>query len=154
VNFGFNPPDPDKVLQSIDNLKNAFLRAADAQTGPAKPLFESLSDKFNSVVEKSMDLGASADTPDINKLMRQMMPAMMDIQSTVNQIRRQAASNPAAAQTLHQLEDDIRTEISNMLGGALPGIPGLPSIKKTPPKPPAPPKGPKPKRPGDGSFDL
>jgi len=153
VNFGFNPPDPDKVLESICNLKDAFLRAADAETGSAKPLFESLSDKFNSVIEKSMDLASTTEKPDPNKLMMQMMPAMMEIQNTVNKIRREAANNPNAAQTLRQLEDDIRTEISNIMGGALPGIPGMPSVKKTPPKPPAP-KGPAPKRPGNGSFDL
>lgn len=153
MNFGFNPPDPDKVLESIGNLKDAFLRAADAETGSAKPLFESLSDKFNSVIEKSMDLASTTEKPDPNKLMMQMMPAMMEIQNTVNKIRREAGNNPAAADALRQLEDDIRTEVSNMLGGSLPGIPGMPSIKKTPPKPPAP-KGPKPKRPGDGSFDL
>jgi hypothetical protein len=153
VNFGFNPPDPEKVLESIGNLKDAFLRAADAETGSAKPLFESLSDKFNSVIEKSMDLAATSQKPDPNKLMMQMMPAMMEIQRTVEKIRREASSNAAAAQTLSQLEDDIRTEISNIMGGSLPGIPGMPSIKKTPPKPPAS-KGPKPKRPGDGSFDL
>jgi hypothetical protein len=153
VNFGFNPPDPEKVLESIGNLKDAFLRAADAETGSAKPLFESLSDKFNSVIEKSMDLAATSQKPDPNKLMMQMMPAMMEIQRTVEKIRREASSNAAAAQTLSQLEDDIRTEISNIMGGSLPGIPGMPSIKKTPPKPPAP-KGPTPKRPGNGSFDL
>ncbi|HEX2753331.1 MAG TPA: hypothetical protein VHP34_09590 [Alphaproteobacteria bacterium] len=153
MNFGFNPPDPEKVLESIGNLKDAFLRAADAETGSAKPLFESLSDKFNSVIEKSMDLAATSQKPDPNKLMMQMMPAMMEIQRTVEKIRREASSNAAAAQTLSQLEDDIRTEISNIMGGSLPGIPGMPSIKKTPPKPPAP-KGPTPKRPGNGSFDL
>lgn len=153
MNFGFNPPDPDKVLESIGNLKDAFLRAADAETGSAKPLFESLSDRFNSVIEKSMDLASQSEKPDPNKMMMQMMPAMMEIQTTVNKIRRDAGNNPAAAETLRQLEEDIRTEVSNMLGGALPGMPGIPSIKKAPPKPPAP-KGPKPKRPGDGSFDL
>lgn len=152
MNFGFNPPDPDKVLESIVNLKDAFLRAADAETGRAKPMFESLSDKFNKLIDDSMDAASTSQSMDPNKIMMKMMPAMMEIQGAVNSIRREAAQNPAAAQTLQALEDDIRTEISSIMGGA---IPGMPSIKNTPkpPKPPAP-KGPKPKRPGDGSFDL
>src|SRR5690606_32350623 len=105
-------------------------------------------------IDDSMDLASSMQNPDPNKIMMQLMPAMMELQSAVNQIRREATRNPAAAETLQQLENDIRTAVSNLLGGA---IPGMPSVKKTPPKPPAPPKpqkGPRPKRPGDGSFDL
>lgn len=150
MNFGFTPPDPDKVLESLGRLKDAFLRAADAETGRAKPLFESLSDTFNKTIDDAMDMASRNTNPDPNKIMMQMMPAMMQLQNAVNQLRREASTNPAAAKTLQQLESDIREEVSNMMGGA---IPGMPSIKKTPPKPPAP-KGPKPKRPGDGSFDL
>jgi hypothetical protein len=150
VNFGFTPPDPDQVLESLDRLKDAFQRAASAETGNAKPLFVNLSNSFNKTINDVMDMAAKTTNPDPNKIMMQMMPAMMQLQNSVNQLRREAATNPAAAQTLQQLESDIREEVSNLMGGS---IPGMPSIKRTPPKPPAP-KGPKPKRPGDGSFDL
>ncbi len=150
MNFGFTPPDPDQVLESLDRLKDAFQRAAAAETGSAKPLFVSLSNSFNKTIDNAMDMAAKTTNPDPNKIMMQMMPAMMQLQNSVNQLRREAATNPAAAQTLQQLESDIREEVSSLMGGSMPG---MPSIKRTPPKPPAP-KGPKPKRPGDGSFDL
>lgn len=163
---GMTPPDPEKVLQSLENLKAAFLKAADADTGAAQPLFQSLSDKFNKVIDDGMDLASSDPNPNPNKIMMKLMPAMMDLQKTVQKIQQVAKTDSNAAEALAELEGSIKAEVQSLLGGmpgiGFPGAPGKnrptfdgddekPSIK--PPKPPASP-APKPKKPNSGNFDF
>lgn len=157
MNFGFNPPDPDDVLKAMERLKEIFDKAADANTGSAQPLFQKLRDSFNKAADDAMKLQNSGEELDPRQAMMKMMPALMQIQSNVVRIQQAARTNPAAAEALQEMMNDMRTEISSLMGG-MPGFPGAgPSTPPTPPKPPAPPKGPapRPRGPGrDGSHDL
>ena len=174
MNFGFTPPDPEKVLQALDNLKAAFQKAADADTGAAQPLFQNLSDKFNQVIDDGMNLAASDPNPNPNKIMMKLMPVMLELKTTLEKIQRLAQTDDRVADTMAELGNSIQTEVQNIMGG-IPGIGGLgganpfgqrnrPTFDNdnddaAPPAPPAPkPKAPKiqpkPKKPGNGDFDL
>lgn len=150
MNFGFTPPDPEKILESMDRIKTAFENAAAADTGAAQPLFQSLSDKFNKVISDGMDM--ASQNPNPNQVMRSLMPVMMELQKTVMQLQRMAQTDSRVANTLSDLEETIKGEVQTLMG-SLPGIPGIPGIGRGG-KPPVPPKPPKPKKPGNGSFDL
>ncbi len=179
MNFGFTPPDPEKVLQALDNLKAAFQKAADADTGAAQPLFQTLSDKFNQVIDDGMNLAASDPNPNPNKIMMKLMPVMLELKRTLEKIQTLAQSDDKVADTMQELGQSIQDELKSIMGGSLPGIGGmgfpggfggglpggLPKNRPTfdnddePPAPPAPkpkiPKiQPKPKKPGNGDFDL
>jgi hypothetical protein len=151
VNFGFTPPDPQKILESMDRIKTAFENAAAADTGAAQPLFQSLSDKFNKVITDGMDM--AAQNPNPNQVMRSLMPVMMELQKTVMQLQKHAQTDSRVADALADLENSIKAEVQTLMG-SLPGIPGIPGLGRGNNKPPAPPKPPKPKKPGNGSFDL
>ncbi len=157
MNFGFNPPDPDDVLKSMERLKDIFDKAANADTGSAQPLFQKLRDGFNKAADDALRLQNSGAEIDPRQAMMQMMPALMQIKSTVVRIQQAARSNPAAAEALQEMMSDMRAEISSLMGG-MPGFPGAgPSTPPKPPAPPAPPKGPapKPRGPGrGGTYDL
>lgn len=156
-----NFPDPDKILESFERVKEAFARAAEADTGSAKRHFVRLSDKFNNLVEQGMKL--STQDLDPKKLTLRLMPTVMDLQMTLSAIKREAQNNPAAAAAINELEDTMRQEITTLMS-ALDGIPGLPKIPglkfppqapKAPPAPPANSNKPAPKKkPGGGDFKL
>jgi hypothetical protein len=174
--FGFTPPDPDKIMQVLDNMKAAFQKAADADTGAAQPLFQSLSDTFNKVIEDGMNLAASDPNANPNKIIRQLMPVMLELQGTIGQLQSHAAKDPRVMQAMDELQESLKTEVMSLLsdlGGGIPGLgfPGLPggfgtknrpTFDDTPPAPPAPPRPskpapklkPKPKKPGNGDFDF
>lgn len=170
MNFGFTPPDPEKVLQALDNLKAAFQKAADADTGAAQPLFQNLSDKFNQVIDDGMNLAASDPNPNPNKIMMKLMPVMLELKTTLEKIQRLAQTDSRVADTMEELGQTIQGEVQNIMGG-IPGIGGFgmggpfgapknrPTFDQddTPPAPPKPriPKiQPKPKKPGDGDFNF
>lgn len=171
----FNPPDPEKIQQAIFRLKDAFQRAADADTGSSQPAFQNLNDKFNDIVElqESLDLDglAGGGTPDFAKLAETAMKAISTISGfnkAMNDVRREAQSNPSAAIAWEELQDALKEEGKELSGGlSFPGggFPGggFPgpfgrnddganddNIDDTP-KPPKP-KGPK--KPGNGGFKL
>lgn len=152
MNFGFNPPDPDAVKEAMNRLKDVFAKAAAADTGSAQPLFQKLSDSFNNAVDAALDLQDKNPGMDPRQAMMQLMPTLMQVQSSMNRLQQAARTNPQAADALQELMTDMRSEMSALLGG-MPGFPG--QGPATPPKPPTPPKGPAPRKPGrDGSHDL
>lgn len=172
MNFGFTPPDPEKVLQALDNLKAAFQKAADADTGAAQPLFQTLSDKFNQVIDDGMNLAASDPNPNPNKIMMKLMPVMLELKKTLEKIQTLAASDNRVADAMQDLGESIQKEVTNIMGG-IPGIgfPGAggfggPKNRPTfdqddeppaaPPKPPIPKIQPRktPKKPGNGDFEF
>lgn len=161
MSLGLPPVDPEKALKAFENIRNAFLEAASAETS-AQPLFQSLSDKFNKMVEDVMEMAATDPNPSPSKIMFKMMPVIMDVQRTATQIAKLAQTDDKVAETLQTLSDTIKREVSNIMpAGGLPGFPGLPSpgaSDDTPPpsKPNIHPKKPNPpKKPGGpGNFDL
>jgi hypothetical protein len=148
VNFGFNPPDPNDILEALERLKDVFARAASADTGSAQPLFQKLSDTFNKAVDAATDL--QENNPDMHpqQAMMQLMPMLMQVQTSVQRLEQAARTNPAAAQALQELKGDLQNETRSLMGG-LPGFPGT-AAPKQPPRPPRPPKGPG----RDGTHDL
>lgn len=158
MDFGLPPIDPEKAMKAFDNIKNAFLEAAAADNA-AQPLFQSLSDKFNKMVEDVMEMASTGEDISPSKIMFKMMPVIMDVQRTASQIAKLAQTDDQVAETLQGLSDTIRREVSNIMpAGGLPGFPGMPSPggfdDETPPpnkpKKPQPPKKPG----GPGNFDL
>jgi len=163
VDLGLPPIDPEKALKAFDNIRNAFLEAAAADTA-AQPLFQSLSDKFNKMVEDVMEMAATEANPSPSKIMFKMMPVIMDVQRTATQIAKLAQTDSQVADTLQTLSDSIKREVTSIMpAGGLPGFPGMPDPgvfggDDTPPpsKPNIHPKKPQPpKKPGGpGNFDL
>ncbi|MDY0008864.1 MAG: hypothetical protein RBS08_04090 [Bdellovibrionales bacterium] len=154
MNFGFNPPDPNDVIETMQRLKDAFAKAASANTGSAQPLFQTLSDSFAKAVDAALDLQQNNPGIKPQQAMMQLMPTLMQVQGAVQRLEQAARTNPAAAEALSELKNDMQTEMRGLLGG-MPGFPGAgqkpPSVPPKPPKPPAP----KPRGPGrDGSHDL
>ncbi|TAL39618.1 MAG: hypothetical protein EPN97_02015 [Alphaproteobacteria bacterium] len=171
MNFGFTPPDPEKVLQALDNLKAAFQKAADADTGAAQPLFQTLSDKFNQVIDDGMNLAASDPNPNPNKIMMKLMPVMLELKKTLEKIQTLAATDSRVADAMQDLGESIQKEVTNIMGGipgmGFPGAGGFGGPKNRPTfdqddKPPVPPKPPipkiqprkTPKKPGNGDFEF
>jgi hypothetical protein len=171
VNFGFTPPDPEKVLQALDNLKAAFQKAADADTGAAQPLFQTLSDKFNQVIDDGMNLAASDPNPNPNKIMMKLMPVMLELKKTLEKIQTIAQTDSRVADAMQDLGESIQKEVTNIMGGipgiGFPGAGGFGAPKNRPTfdqddTPPAPPKPPipkiqprkTPKKPGNGDFEF
>lgn len=174
----FNPPDPEKIQQSIFRLKDAFQRAADADTGSSQPAFQKLNDKFNDLVElqDSLDLEglAGGGSPDFAKLAETAMKAISTIsgfQKAMNEVRGEAQSNPSAAIAWEELQETLKEEGKELSGGmSFPGggfpgggFPGFPGGRNDDQGPandddvdqtPKAPKPPKPKKPGNGGFKL
>lgn len=149
MNFGFNPPDPNQVFETLERLKDAFARAASVDTGSAQPLFQKLSDSFGKAVDAAIDLQKNNPGLPPQQAMMQLMPTLMQVQTSVQRIEQAARTNPDAAQTLQELKGELQTEMRALMGG-MPGFPGA-----GPKQPPAPPKPPKPRGPGrDGSHDF
>jgi len=162
MDFGFTPPDPDKALKAFDNIKEAFAKAAAADTGAAQPLFQNLSDKFNKMMDDIIDIASTDPNPNPQKIMFKMMPVMMSVQQTATQLQRLAQTDARVADTMAELQDAIKTEIQSLLPGGI-GLPGgfnlpgagnnnKPSSQDN--KPAAPKFPPRPKKPGSGNFDF
>ena len=171
MDFGFTPPDPDKAIQALDNIKAAFAAAAAAPTGAAQPLFQSLSDKFNFMLDTVIDMAQNDPNPNPQKIMMKLAPTMFALKMTAEKLQVAAQNDPRVADTLSELMTTVKNEITGIIpqGFSLPGF-NLPSAgdnnkppagpKTETPKPPMP-KGPKlgedkpkPKKPGGGSFDF
>jgi hypothetical protein len=174
VNFGFTPPDPEKVLQALEDLKAAFQKAADADT-TAQPLFQSLSDTFNKVIDEGMNLSSSDPNPNPGKILRKLMPTMLELKTTLEQIQRAASRDSKVAETMDELGGSIQNAVQGLMGG-MPGLgfPGMgfpgggfpapggrptfdddePAAPLPKPKPRPPVIKPKPKKPGAGDFDF
>jgi len=170
MDFGFTPPDPDKALQALDNIKAAFAKAAAADTGAAQPLFQSLSDKFNKLVDDVIDIASNDPNPNPQKIMFKMMPVIMSVQMTAQKLQQAAQNDPRVGETLQELADAVKTEVQNLIPGGGLGFPGgfgggfnlpgsadnnnqPPQQPKKPNLPPAP-KFPKPKKPNGGDFNF
>ncbi|MBL8712254.1 MAG: hypothetical protein JNM12_05095 [Alphaproteobacteria bacterium] len=162
MDLGLPPIDPEKAFNAFENIRKAFQEAASADTGAAQPLFQSLSDKFNKMVDDVMELGATDPNISPSKIMFKMMPVIMDVQKTASQLQRLAQTDERVADTMATLAGTIKNELTSLLpagglGGLnLPGLGGLGGGNSTPAsedKPNINPK--KPKKPGNGgSFDL
>lgn len=162
MDLGLPPIDPEKAFNAFENIRKAFQEAASADTGAAQPLFQSLSDKFNKMVDDVMELGATDPNISPSKIMFKMMPVIMDVQKTASQLQRLAQTDERVAETMATLAGTIKNELTSLLpagglGGLnLPGLGGLGGGNSTPAsedKPNINPK--KPKKPGNGgSFDL
>ncbi len=166
MDFNFNPPDPEKIEQAVYRLKDAFQRAADAETGAAQPSFQRLSDAFNKLIDDSQSIDLDGGDP--MKAIMKLMPTIMDFQSSMSKVRRAGQTNPAAAEAMRELEETLKEEgkgIMDMIGGSLGGLGGFgfpgsqpnaqdnddddiaPPVKK--------PEAPKrPRKPGNGDFKL
>lgn len=146
--MNFPKPDPEKILQTMENLKAIFEEAAAADTGNAQPHFQKLSDAFNKIVTD----GQSLQNQNPADALRQMAPVLMQLQTTMTQLQREASRDPVVAETLQTLMAGLQNEMMQLM----PGLPGLSGNAKppAPPKPPKPPAAPRPKKPGNGSFDL
>lgn len=154
MNFGFNPPDPNEVIETLNRLKDAFAKAAAAPTGSAQPLFQTLSDSFAKAVDAAQNLQQNNPGIKPQQAMMQLMPTLMQVQGAVQRLEQAARTNPAAAEALSELKEDMQTEMRGLMGG-MPGFPGAGAKPPVPPKPPKPPAPPKPRGPGrDGSHDL
>lgn len=151
--------DPEEILKAVERIREAFNRAAEADSGSAQRTFKKLSSKIDALITQSMD--PRNQDADPKKMMMKMLPQIMDLQMTMSQLKREAQSNPLAANVLADLARDIQDEVKTLLPmlGNIPGIPGLPKLpgmdfgqpKDTPKNPPAPPAPPKPPRkPGGG----
>lgn len=151
--------DPEEILKAVERIREAFNRAAEADSGSAQRTFKKLSSKIDALITQSMD--PRNQDADPKKMMMKMLPQIMDLQMTMSQLKREAQSNPLAANVLVDLARDIQDEVKTLLPmlGNIPGIPGLPKLpgmdfgqpKDTPKNPPAPPAAPKPPRkPGGG----
>ena len=158
MDFGFTPPDPDKALKAFDNIKEAFAKAASADTGKAQPLFQSLSDKFNKMMDDIIEIASNDPNPNPQKIMFKMMPVMISVQQTATQLQRLAQTDSRVADTMAELQDSIKTEIQALIPGGLPGGFNLPgagnSNRPQQDNKPAAPKFPRPKKPGSGNFDF
>lgn len=161
MSFG-NFPDEDKLRQSIDRVRDIFANAA-AQNTSAQVLFERLSNKFSQVLDDALEASTSGADP--QKALMKLMPAIMDVQLTITMIKKKAETDPAVGQVLAQIEQDMREEAKNILGGvdlgALGGLAGglrrptPPPANKNPAPPPAAPqdkKKPQPPKSGDHKF--
>ena len=151
--------DPEEILKAVERIREAFNRAAEADSGSAQRTFKKLSSKIDALITQSMD--PRNQDADPKKMMMKMLPQIMDLQMTMSQLKREAQSNPLAANVLADLARDIQDEVKTLLPmlGNIPGIPGLPKLpgmdfgqpKDTPKNPPEPPAAPKPPRkPGGG----
>lgn len=160
--------DPEEIFQAIERMRDAFNRAAEADSGNAQRLFKKLSTKVEGLLDQAMD--PRNQDMDPQKLFMKMLPSVMDLQMTMSQLKREAQNNPAAAGVLAQLAQDIQAEAKALLpllgnlpgiGGALPGgfkLPGMdfgqPKEPQEPKNPPAPPKPGKPPRKPGGGFKF
>lgn len=152
--------DPEEILKAVERIREAFNRAAEADSGSAQRSFQKLAGKIDNLIAQSMDPRNQDSDP--KKMMMKMLPQIMDLQMTMSQLKREAQSNPAAATVLADLARDIQDEMKSLLPllGNIPGIPGMPKFPgmdfgqpkqpPAPPKPPAPPARKPPKDNGDG----
>lgn len=152
--------DPEEILKAVERIREAFNRAAEADSGSSQRSFKKLAGKIDNLIAQSMDPRNQDSDP--KKMMMKMLPQIMDLQMTMSQLKREAQSNPAAATVLADLARDIQDEMKSLLPmlGNIPGIPGMPKFPgmdfgqpkqpPVPPKPPAPPARQPPKDNGDG----
>lgn len=150
--------DPEEILKAVERIREAFNRAAEADSGSAQRTFKKLSSKIDALITQSMD--PRNQDADPKKMMMKMLPQIMDLQMTMSQLKREAQNNPAAAGVLADLVRDIQDEVKTLLPmlGNIPGIPGLPKLpgmdfgqpKDEPKNPPAPPAPKPPRKPGGG----
>jgi hypothetical protein len=155
--MGFNF-DPDKAFKFIEDIKAAYAKAADAETGNAKPAFAALERNFNNMLNDAMNASEDEGTPDYKKIAMKMLPSMIGLQMAFNQTAVAAKTNPAAAAALDAFKEDIKAATQNLIGGFNLPFPGLGSSRNDnePPKPAKPdPKKYPPKRPRNGgSLDF
>lgn len=163
--------DPEDILKAVERMREAFNRAAEADSGSAQRLFQKLSSKIDNLFDQAMDPRNQDLEP--KKMVMKMLPSVMELQMTMSQIKREAQSNAQAAEVLDQLSREIQDEakvLLPMLGnlpGIIGGLPGgfkLPGMdfgqpKEPPQTPPAPPSPPKksprpPRKPGSDGFKF
>lgn len=161
--FDFNPPDPHQLQQALYRIKDAFQRAAEAETGAAQPLFQNLSDKFNTAVDSLNEIEMDEQNLDPIKLVMKIGPMVMDLQRTQKRLIDEAGKNPAAAEALRELQETMQEEMKGLMsgisfGGQNPfgtsGDSDNDNIEPPAPKPAQKPKFPKPPKPGKGDFKL
>jgi hypothetical protein len=119
--------DPQELLNAVERIRDAFNRAAEADSGSATQLFKKLARSVNTLHEAAAD-PALAQNPKAAAF--RLLPAIMDLQFTASRIEKEAQQNPLAAATLQTLVADVEHEVQSilpMIEGILPSL-GLPKI--------------------------
>lgn len=152
-------PDPEKALQAVERIKEAFNKAAEADTGVSQPLFQKLADNFTNVLDKAQQADPQAD---MKETIFDLIPSFMKLQSAFSAVEARSKTDPSVAQALGELKGTMQQEMKNMMPagldnilGGLGGLGGFPGLGGSDDKPAAP-KPPKksPRKPKDGDFDL
>ena len=112
MDFNQGYPDPERVEECIENLKSAFNKAAAADSGRAKPLFETLSQQFETALDEAKTRKQRGATSPLSP--SELMPALVGIQATTRRIAIEAQTNPKAFQVLKELEEDVKQEIQKL----------------------------------------
>ncbi len=165
-----NMPDPDKIFQAIERVKQIQQDAA-AKPSSAQREFQKIADIYGKLVDKLLAIDPSTK-PNPARLIMDLGPSLLTLQFTMQSIKAKAEKDPAVAEVLRQMSQDIQDEmkpIIDQLGGALPGgfnFPGMGDLgdfgrkadddlfPPLPPKKDTPPKGNPGKPPKGGDFDL
>lgn len=157
--------DPEEILKAVERIREAFNRAAEADSGNAQRLFEKLATRMDALITQGLD--PRNQNMDRRKILLKMLPSLMEVKAITAQLQREIQTNSDAAAVLEQLLHDIQEEAKTVLPllGNLPNIPGLPKLpgmdfgqpKQPPQEPPAPPvKKPDapPRKRGGGKFNF
>ncbi len=181
--MSFNPPDPEKILKSLERQKQAFRDAADEAVGDAKPLFERLTQKIEKVFALQTEISPENLGP---KEIFNIINTLTEAKRAMDNVVKKTQTDPAAKATFDKLLATLKEEqqqlmkdidLGGMMGGGFPGggfpggggledifgggFPGRSNPNDKPvdvdPETGKPPRiGPKkkPNGPKDGSFDL
>ncbi len=87
--------DPEEILKAVERIREAFNRAAEADSGSAQRTFKKLSSKIDALITQSMD--PRNQDADPKKMMMKMLPQIMDLQMTMSQLKREAQSAKQSA---------------------------------------------------------
>lgn len=169
MGFGGFGPDPEKVFEATEDIKKAFNKAAWADTGEARPLFEAMRDSMT----RMLDIEGYAEEegqPDPLKILRHAFAGAQEIKQKMQEVAIAARTNPAAEAALNELNQDMRAAFIKLTGidpdkmardfgrtAPRPNTPRprRPELSPRPPLTPPPQLKPhKPKKPGSGDFDL
>ncbi len=151
--------DPTEIIEAVERIRDAFNRAAEADSGAATPYFQRLARSMEKLKEIESD-PSLLDSQDPMRLVMRMLPLVMDVRTTTQRLQQLAATDPKAAATLKTLRDEVQLELQTTLPklggliGNLPKFPGMPDLgdfnRPQPPRPapeaPKPAPAPKPKR--------
>ncbi len=155
--------DPEEILQIVERIRDAFNRAAEADTGSSQAVFKKVAAGVDRLFVQATDPSNQGQDP--QKLFMKFLPSIMQLQMAASQLKREVQNNPLAAQAYADLQSEVQEEAKALLPllgkfGNLPGFPKLPGMDfgqnnppQEPPAPPAPKKK-KPGKPNGGGFSF